>query len=80
MIDLAKVRVACTAIGGKLVVARFGKDETLALDQRDAEKDVMLALRDYMMMDSPKGSSKKFAFNGQWYEITLKPLTGEGGP
>ena len=71
--DLNKVRVACT-LGGRLVLARFGKDETLSLDQRDAEKDIMIALRDHMMDGAPKGSTKHFSLNGQWYELALRPV------
>jgi hypothetical protein len=76
--DLNKIRVACTTLGNRLVIARFGKDESLSLDQRDAEKDILIALRDYMMRDSPKGSIKKFSVNGQEYELTLKPKAHAG--
>lgn len=72
MVDLSKIRVACTAIGNRIVIARFGKDERLSLDQRDAEKDVMVALVDHMMCDAPKGSTKEFTLNGSKYELTLR--------
>lgn len=72
--DLTKIRVACTALGGRLVIARFGKDPCLSLDQREAEREIMIALVEYMTNDAPKGSIKNFSLGDQKYELTLKVI------
>jgi len=45
--DLRKVKICVTALGNRIVIARFGKDETLSLDQRDAGHDFWRALLQY---------------------------------
>lgn len=39
MVDLNKIRLTRAALSGRIVIARFGKDETLALDHRDATSE-----------------------------------------
>lgn len=53
---------------------RHGKDAHTALDKRDAERDVMAVLVEYMMDDAPKGAVKRVKFGSQWYEITVRPI------
>lgn len=70
--SLNKIHVACTALGGRLVIARMGKDPCVSLDQRECEPEFMRALVDYMTHDAPKGSVKAFSLNGKSYELTLR--------
>tara|TARA_Y100000310_G_C20642762_1_gene794887 strand:+ start:1444 stop:1665 length:222 start_codon:yes stop_codon:yes gene_type:complete len=70
---LDKIKLAHSPLTGRLMMYRHGKDERVALEKRDAEKDIMCALVDYMMDGTPKGAKKKVCIDGHWYQITVKP-------
>ena len=52
----------------------------MALDKRDIEPEVMEAITNHMMLDAPKGASKKYKIRDQWYEIRITPISGEHPP
>jgi hypothetical protein len=60
---------------GKIYLYRYGKDKNLALEKREAEKDVFAVLIEYMMDDAPKGSSKTVMFGDKSFKISVEPIS-----
>lgn len=58
---------------GKIYLYRHGKDKNLALEKREAEKDVFAVLIEYMMDNAPKGASKTVTFGDKTFVITVMP-------
>lgn len=74
MIDLHKIKLGYSPLTETIYLFRHGKDINTALDKREAEKDVMVVLIDYMMHDSPKGSIKNVRLGDKYYEIIVRPI------
>lgn len=74
---LDKVKVVHSPLTDKLYIARFGKDPRAALETREAEAEIMAALVEHMMFETPNGSKKEFSFGDQRYRVTLVPIEPE---
>lgn len=72
-LDLSKIKIGFSPLSGELFIYRHGKDQHLALDKREAQKDVIAGVIEFMMHDAPKGASQVFHFGPKSYEITVKP-------
>lgn len=75
--SLDNIRLGHSALTDTIYLYRHGKDPALALEKREAERDVMAVLVQHMMHDSPKGSVKRFTLGDQRYELTLTPVDAE---
>lgn len=75
--NLNNIKLAVSPLDKKIMMYRHGKDVNRALDKREAERDVMAVLIEYMLDDMPKGAKKQVKFGTQWYEITVKPIESE---
>lgn len=73
-VDLNKIKLGFSPLSDEIYLYRHGEDETVALDKRLAERDVLAVITEYMMHDAPKGSTKQFCFGDQWYELKLTPI------
>jgi len=72
--NLNNIKLAMSPLTKQIMMYRHGKDANTALDKREAERDVMAVLVEYMMDGAPKGAIKRVRFGSQWYEITVKPI------
>lgn len=72
--NLKKVKIGVSPIGGTIYIYREGKTPGVAVEKREAEADVMMAVARHMMHDAPKGSSKVFGFARESFEISVTPL------
>jgi len=72
--DLSKIKIGFSPLSGDLYIFRRGKDPNLALDKREAQRDVIEAVIRYMMHDAPKGASQVFHLGNKSYELTVKPV------
>lgn len=82
MFDLAKVKIHVAALSGRVVLARFGKDDRVALDTRDAMNDFLQALCSYAFdgqMPEP-GAKASFDFGAanEQFVVTVERLTTAG--
>lgn len=71
--SLNKHWIGTSMLDGTMYLYRAGKNGA-ALERREAEPDVVMALVQHMMFDAPKGSSKVVSFGGGSYEITVVPV------
>lgn len=80
---LDNIKLAFSPLSETIYLFRHGKNETLALDKRAAEHDVMRVLVDMMMSDAPKGAEKIVTFQDietgikERYKIRVEPVLGE---
>lgn len=65
-IDLSKIRICYSPLSQRIKLARFGKDENLALDQRDAMNDFLQTLVAYSFDGKmpDKGEKHQIDFGG----------------
>lgn len=61
--NLAKVQIRVAPLSGRVVLARFGKDERVALDTRDAMNDFLQALCSYAFDGKMPEPGAKASFN-----------------
>lgn len=73
-IDLSTIKIGFSSLSCELFIYRHGKDSQLALDKREAQADVMAAVVEYMMHDSPEGASQIVRFGEKAFEIQVKPV------
>jgi hypothetical protein len=80
MLPLSNIKLGYSGLyqTGKIMLYRHGKDPAVALEKREAEKDVMAVLVQYLTEDAPKGSTLNFTLGNHQYELTLKVLGEEG--
>lgn len=64
MADLHKIELRFSPLSKRVVLARFGKDRTVALDKRDAMNDFLQALCSYAFDGEmpPAGGKAEFRF------------------
>ena len=74
--SLDKFTVRVSALGNEIYLCRMGKDPHVALDRRPFEAEVMAAVVENMMRDSPKGSLKEVGFGDKRFEISVRPIGG----
>jgi len=72
--NLNNIKLAVSPLTKKIMMYRHGKNINAALDKREAGRDVMAVLIEYMLDDMPEGAVKRVKFGTQWYEITVKPI------
>jgi len=72
--NLNNIKLAISPLTKKIMLYRHGKNAHIALDKREAERDVMAVLVEYMMDGMPNGAVKRVRFGTQWYEITVNPV------
>jgi len=76
MTDLNKIKIVHSPLTDRMLIARFGKDETTALDTRDAMNDVWQALVSYCFEDKipAKGDKVEVSFGGgdEQFILTLE--------
>lgn len=72
--DLSKIKLGHSPLTDSIYIYRHGKDKSVALDKREAEKDVMAVVVQYMMHNTPRGATKKVRLGAQWYEIAVRPV------
>lgn len=67
MVDLSKIGIRVTALGNQIVLARFGKDPNVSLDQRDAHTEFWSALLSYAFEhEKPEvGDGREINFSGE---------------
>jgi len=73
-LNLEKIQLRHSPLTDTIYLCRFGKDEGLALDKREAEADAVTAIVLHMMHEAPKGSKKSVKVGNQWYELSVRPL------
>jgi hypothetical protein len=74
-VDLGRIELRHAALSGRVVLARMGKDPTVALDTRDATNDFLQALVGYVFGQLPApGAAGEVEFGGgdEQYVLTLK--------
>lgn len=71
--DMNKIKIGFSPLTESLFIYRHGKDETVALDKREAQADVMTAVVQYMTHDAPQGASQDVKVGEHWYTITVTP-------
>lgn len=71
---MKNIKIAHNPLTNKIYLYRHGKDPTVALDKRDAEADVFIALIGHMMYNSPRGSIKTVTIGEKQYTITVTPI------
>jgi len=71
--DLEKVKLGYSPLSDSIYLYRHGKDSNLALEKREAEKDVMAVLVEYMMHNAPKGSEKIVQFGEKKFNVRITP-------
>ena len=71
--DLSKIKLGHSTLTDTIFLYRHGKDVGLALDNREAEADVMSVLVAHMMHDAPKGSEKVITMGDKKYKIRVTP-------
>jgi len=64
-------------LDGKIMLYRHGKDRRVALDKREAERDVFIAIIEYMTFNATNGSIQRVRIGDRWFEIRVTP---EGEP
>lgn len=78
MSGLQKMRLAHTAIGGRIVLARFGADPTVALETRDAQSEFFKTAVSFVFdgdLPAP-GSAGEVSFGGgdEQFVMTIRRL------
>lgn len=81
--SMDKITIRHTAIGGRVVLARFGKNPDVALETRDAMSEFWKALVSYAFggkMPEP-GQAVEITFGGgdEQFVLTLKREDGRHG-
>ena len=81
MSGLQKMRLAHTAIGGRIVLARFGADPTVALETRDAQSEFFKTAVSFVFdgdLPAP-GSAGEVSFGGgdEQFVMTIRRLDAE---
>lgn len=73
---LDKIQIRRTAISGRIVLARFGKDPTLALEQRDAQSEFFQAICDFAfdseMPEPGEEAEVEFGAGDEQFVMTVK--------
>lgn len=76
MADLSKVQIRVAPLSGRVVLARFGKDDRVALETRDAMNDFLQALCGYAFdgkMPPPGGkASFDFGASDEQFVVTVE--------
>lgn len=74
--SLSKVAIRHAAISNRIVLARFGKDPTVALETTDAQSDFWKALVSFAFDGKPPevGQATEIKFGGgdEQFELVLK--------
>ena len=73
MTRLNKHRVAISPLTGNIYLARFGKDPHTALDKRDAEREVIAAVTEWLTL---KGGVHEYKFGTTSYRLTIQEQKG----
>jgi hypothetical protein len=73
---LNKVEVVISDLTGKVYLARFGKDPTIALEKKEVtESELLRLVTAWMLHDAPTGATLDYQDgNGQRYELTGRPI------
>jgi len=74
MIDLAKIKLGVSELTNTIYLYRYGKDENVVLDKREAYRDVLRVITTLMMQDMDKGATVEYCFGDQWYELSVKEI------
>lgn len=78
--DLNKISIGFSPLTGELYLYRYGRDPNVALEKREAHLDVIWAAIQYLMHDTPRGSSQDICANEQWYRVMVCPIDGPDSP
>jgi hypothetical protein len=73
-LDLNKVKLGYSGLTQSIYLYRHGKKVHEALDNRNADKDVMAVITDKMMDNAKNGSSLDYRFGEQWYRLTVEKI------
>ena len=71
--NIHNVKIGHSALSNSLYLYRHGKNEAVALEKRECESDVFIALVQYMMHEAPNGAVKTVFIDGAEYEIKVVP-------
>lgn len=75
MSNLSRVRIRHAAISGRVVLARFGKDPSVALETQDVMSDFFQALASYAFEGKmpERGDAATFSFGGgdEHFSVTV---------
>lgn len=71
--ELKNIKLGYTPLTDRIYLYRHGKNEKVALEKREAEKDVMAVLVEHMMYDAPKGSEKIVEFGDKNFNVRVTP-------
>lgn len=74
---IEKISLGYSPLSNMIYLFRHGKDPNLALEKREAMKDVLAVIVEYLMDESPKGSTINFTLGDNDYKLTLKPTLKE---
>ena len=72
--SIDKIKLGYSPITDSIYLYRHGKDPFLALEKREAEKDVMMVLVEHMMHDAPNGSEKTIQFGDKKFKVRVIPV------
>jgi hypothetical protein len=71
---LEKIRIGHSKLTDRIRIARVGKDETVALDSRDATNECIGAVIEHVLHNAPEGATLTVGrSDGASYELTVKP-------
>jgi hypothetical protein len=77
MSSINKHRIGYQPLSGGIALYRHGKDPCLALDKRDALREVMFAACKHLLHDMPEGASATIDIDGREYIIVILPAKDE---
>jgi hypothetical protein len=72
--SLENITIGHSPLSDSLFLYRHGKDPHLALDKREAKVDVLAAIIQYMMHNSPKGAEQIVTLGDKKYCIKVTPV------
>jgi len=75
MTDLSKIKLGVSPLTGAVFLYRHGKDQSVALEKRGAEADMMIAFVEFMMHGTPTGSKKCVRLGDRYYEVRARPIS-----
>jgi hypothetical protein len=72
--SLENIKIGHSPLTDSLFIYRHGKDPRLALDKREAKRDVLTAVIEYMMHGSSKGAEQIVTLGDKKYCVRVTPV------
>jgi hypothetical protein len=75
-VSLKNIKLGVSPLTNEIMLYRHGKDPRVALERREAEADVMIALVNHMLEGRMVAVEKLISIGGKQFAVRVTPISG----